>query len=135
MNCIFCKIIKDEIPAYKVWENDNFLAFLDINPINPGHILLIPKKHFEEIFDLDNDLYNEVFQIIKKISKLLKNIMNAKKIGVIIEGFGVSHAHIHLVPIYNGNELNPERAKKATEEELKEMQNKLVESFKNYTNL
>lgn len=131
MDCIFCKIIKDEISAYKVWENDNFLAFLDVNPINPGHILLIPKKHFEEVFDFDNNLYNEVFQIIKKISKPLRNITNAKKIGVAIEGLGVPHAHIHIVPIYNGNELNPERAKKATEEELKEMQNKLVDSFKN----
>lgn len=131
MSCVFCKIIKDEIPTYKVWENNNFLAFLDVNPINPGHILLIPKKHFEEVFDFDNYLYNEVFQIIKKISKPLRNITNAKKIGVAIEGLGVSHAHIHIVPIYNGNELNPERAKKATGNELKEMQNKLVESFKN----
>ncbi len=131
MDCIFCKIIKDEISTYKVWENDNFLVFLDVNPINPGHILLIPKKHFEEVFDFDNNLYNEVFQIIKKISKPLRDITNAKKIGVAIEGLGVPHAHIHIVPIYNGNELNPERAKKATEEELKEMQNKLVDSFKN----
>ncbi len=131
MSCIFCKIIKNEIPAYKVWENNNFLVFLDVNPINPGHILLIPKKHFEEVFDLDDDLYDEVFQIIKKISKPLRNITNAKKVGVAIEGLGVSHCHIHIVPIHNGNELNPERAKKATEEELKEMQTKLVECFKN----
>lgn len=131
MDCIFCKIIKNEIPAYKVWENNNFLSFLDLNPINPGHILLIPKKHFEEVFDLDNNLYNEVFQIVKKISKPLRDITNSKKVGVAIEGLGVSHCHIHVVPIYNGNELNPERAKKATEKELIEMQNTLLNALKN----
>jgi len=130
MDCIFCKIIKNEIPSYKVWENNNFLAFLDLNPINSGHILLIPKKHFNEVFDLYDDLYNEAFQIVKKISKPLRDITKAKKIGIAIEGLGVSHAHIHIVPIYNINELNPERAKKATEKELKEMQNKLSNVLK-----
>ena len=129
--CIFCKIVNNEIPAYKIWENDNFLAFLDVNPINPGHILLIPKKHFEEIFDLNNDLYDEAFEIVKKISKPLRAVTNSKKIGIAIEGLGVLHAHIHVVPIYNGNELNSERAKSAKPEELREMQEKLIKYFEN----
>lgn len=129
--CIFCEIVKGNIPAYKVWENKNFLFFLDIKPINPGHILLVPREHFEEVFDLSSDLYDEAFQIVKKISKSFKEVTFAKKTGVVIEGFGVPHCHIHIVPIYHGNELNPERAKNATEEELKEMQLKLKECFKN----
>lgn len=131
MNCIFCKIIENEIPAYKVWENESFLAFLDIKPINKGHVLLIPKKHFEEVFELDEDLYKEAFQIVKILSKPLKEETSAKKIGVIIEGFGVPHSHIHLIPIHGGSELNPERAKDASKEELEEMQLKLSQRFKN----
>jgi histidine triad (HIT) family protein len=129
MDCIFCKIIKNEIDYFKVWENKKFLAFLDRMPINPGHILLIPKKHQEEIFDLEDNLYIEMFKIAKKISKPLKLVTKAKRVGIAVEGLGVPHAHIHLVPIYNGNELNPERAKKATEDELKQMQKNLSKSF------
>jgi histidine triad (HIT) family protein len=131
MDCIFCRIIKNEIAAYKAWENDNFLAFLDLNPINPGHILLIPKKHFEEIFDLDEVLYNEAFSVVKKIAKSLRNILKSKKIGIAVEGLGVPHAHIHIVPIYNGNELNPERAMAATKEDLSKIQNRLLVGFSN----
>lgn len=130
MDCIFCKIINNEIDYFKVWENKKFLAFLDRMPINPGHILLIPKKHQEEIFDLEDNSYIEIFKIAKKISKPLKLVTKAKRIGIAVEGLGASHAHIHLVPIYNGNELNPERAKKATEDELKQMQKNLSKSFK-----
>lgn len=130
MDCIFCKIINNDIDYFKVWENKKFLAFLDRMPINPGHILLIPKKHQEEIFDLEDNLYIEIFKIAKKISKPLKLVTKAKRIGIAVEGLGVPHAHIHLVPIYNGNELNPERAKKATEDELKQMQRNLSKSFK-----
>lgn len=129
MDCIFCKIINNKIDHFKVWENKKFLAFLDRMPINPGHILLIPKKHQEEIFDLENNLYIEIFKIVKKISKPLKLVTKAKRVGIAVEGLGVPHAHIHLVPIYNGNELNPERAKKATEDELKQMQKNLSKSF------
>jgi len=129
MDCIFCKMIKNEVDCFKVWENENFLAFLDRMPINPGHILLIPKKHQEEIFDLEDSLYIEIFQIAKKISKPLKLVTKAKRVGIAVEGLGVPHVHIHLVPIYNGNELNPERAKKATEDELKQMQKNISESL------
>jgi histidine triad (HIT) family protein len=129
MDCIFCKIIRNEIDYFKVWENKKFLAFLDRMPINPGHILLIPKKHQEEIFDLEDSSYIDIFKIAKKISKPLKLVTKAKRIGIAIEGLGVPHAHIHLVPIYNGNELNPERAKRVTEDELKQMQKNLSKSF------
>ncbi|OGJ05403.1 hypothetical protein A2467_01635 [Candidatus Nomurabacteria bacterium RIFOXYC2_FULL_36_8] len=130
MDCIFCKIVNKEIPCYKVWENENFLVFLDIIPINAGHILIIPKKHNEEVFKLEDDLYNEIFQIAKKLSEHLRKATEAKKIGMLIIGFDINHAHLHLVPLNKGKELNPERAKKASTDELKQMQIKLVEAFK-----
>lgn len=130
MECIFCKIINNEIPCAKVWENEKFLVFLDIMPINPGHILLIPKNHNEDIFKLEDDLYNEIFKTARKLSEPLKKVTNAKKVGMMIIGFDVKHAHLHLVPLHKGPELNPERAKKASEGELQQMQLKLVEAFR-----
>lgn len=133
MDCIFCKIINNEIPCYKVWENERFLVFLDIVPIKIGHVLLIPKNHSEEIFKLEDDLYNEIFQIAKKLSEPLRKATEAKKVGMMIVGFDINHSHIHLVPLYKGHEFNPEKAQKATEDELKQMQFKLVEAFKSIT--
>jgi len=71
-DCLFCKIIKGEIPSYKIWEDENFFAFLDINPINPGHTILVPRKHLDYIFDLEEPLYSEIFRTVKKLSKPLK---------------------------------------------------------------
>jgi len=127
-NCLFCKIVKKELPSYKIWENENFLAFLDINPINPGHTILIPKKHVDYIFDLEEPLYSEMFKIVKQLSKVLKQAIGSKKIGLIIEGFAVPHAHIHLIPINRGNELNPSRAKKGDPKQLL----KIAENIRSY---
>jgi histidine triad (HIT) family protein len=118
-NCIFCKIINKEIPSFNIWENKNFLAFLEINPVNHGHVLLIQKIHQDYLFDLEESLYSEIFSLAKKLSLPLRNAFNAKKIGIIVEGFGISHAHIHLIPINQGNELDRGRAKKETLEILK----------------
>ncbi len=124
-NCIFCKIIK-EGSRLKVWENDKYLAFLDIRPVEPGHTLLVPKKHSDYIFDLPDDEYCELMIAAKKIAKLLKEKLNPKRIGMVVEGFGVSHVHIHLIPINNPYELNPEKAKSATEDELKKVLKKIL---------
>lgn len=99
-------------------------------PINPGHLLIIPKNHMEGIFQLPDALFGEIFQVAKKLSEPLRQATSAKRIGLAIEGLGVPHAHIHLVPIHNGNELNPERAREASESELKKMQESLVEAFR-----
>jgi len=117
-NCLFCKIVKEDLPSYKIWENERFLAFLDINPINLGHTVLISKKHVDYIFDLEEPLYSEMFKIAKQLSKALKQAIGSKKVGLVVEGFAVPHAHIHLVPINEGNELNSSRAKKGDPEEL-----------------
>ncbi len=119
-DCVFCKIVKGELPSYKVWENENYLAFLTISPINPGHTLLIPKKHTDQVVDLSDSEYLDLFSHVKKISAIIKEKLNAKRIGIIVEGFGVAHAHIHLVPINHGGELSLSNVKPATQEELNE---------------
>ncbi len=117
-NCIFCKILSGTALSHKIWENENFFAFLDINPVNPGHTLIIPKHHIDYVFDLEEPLYSELFAVSKQLSEPIRKAMRAKRIGVVIEGFGVSHLHVHLVPINGINELNPTRAQRATTEEL-----------------
>lgn len=117
-NCLFCKIIKGKIPSYKIWEDENFFAFLNINPINPGHTILVPKKHLDYIFDLEEPLYSEIFKTAKKLSRPLKKATGAEKIGLAIEGLAIRHIHIHLVPVNKVNDLDPNKAKKASSEEL-----------------
>ncbi len=125
-NCIFCKIIKGEIPCVKIWEDEKYLAFLDANPINPGHTLMLPKKHTDYMFDLEDDEYCELMLNTKKVGIELKSKLKPKKIGVVVEGFGVAHVHVHLVPINKGLELNPLNAKPAKIEELRKLAEKII---------
>jgi len=129
-NCIFCQIIKNELPSHKVWENENFLAFLTLGSLNRGHTLLIPKKHIDYIFDLEKPLYTDIFQTAKQLSEPLKKAMAAKRIGVIIEGFTVPHVHIHLVPLHNEDEIDPRRVKKMTDIELAETAEEISRKIK-----
>lgn len=118
-NCIFCKIIKGEIPSDKIWENERFLAFLDINPLQKGHFMIIPKRHVDYFFDMPADEYKEIFEIAKKLQSPLKKATNAKKIGMIVEGIEVAHAHLHLIPLHGPNAIDPRNAKRASPEEQK----------------
>lgn len=133
MKCIFCDIINNRAEGLKVWEDKNFILLLDVKPINPGHLLLIPKKHAPDVFNLPNDQYVSLFVLAKKATQILKRISGAKRIGLAIEGFGVDHIHIHLVPVNKGNELNPLRAKKVFLSELKKKQIIFVKKFKKLT--
>ena len=123
--CVFCKIIQGKIPSFKIWENEKHLAFLDINPINPGHTLLIPKKHNEYLWDLNNKEYTELTIAAKQLAKSIQQKIKCEKVGMAVEGFGVPHVHIHIVPLNNPNELNPERAKPMEKEKLKDIQKRL----------
>ena len=124
-NCIFCKIVKGEIPAVKVWEDEKYLAFLDMRQIKPGHALLIPKKHTDYLFDLDDKEYTQLTLKIKFIAKLLKNKLNAKRIGLMVEGFSIPHIHIHIVPLNKGGELSFYKAKLTSREELNKIAEKI----------
>ncbi len=99
MTTIFSKIIKGEIPAYKIAEDDRFLAFLDIKPLAKGHTLVIPKKEVDYLFDMDDQLYADCFLFAKKVALAIKKVVPCEKIGVAVVGLEVLHAHIHLVPI------------------------------------
>lgn len=118
---IFCKIVSGEIPSYKVYENKLFYAFLDINPLKLGHTLLVPKEHYEYLFDMPRDLYTALWLKAKELAPAIQRAASSKRVGIIVEGFAVPHAHIHLVPINEGNELNPHNQKPASLEELTKM--------------
>ncbi len=102
---IFTKIIKGEIPCHKVYEDEQVLAFLDIHPINPGHTLLIPKKQVDHLWDLDESEYQYIWKIAKQLAGHIQETLQPKRVGVIVEGFGVPHAHIHLIPLIHGNDI------------------------------
>jgi histidine triad (HIT) family protein len=106
MATIFTRIINGEIPCYKVAENENFLAFLDINPLAEGHTLVIPKKEVDYIFDLDDDLFSGLNLFAKKVAKAIGKSVKCTKVGVAVIGLEVPHAHIHLVPLKNIGDLN-----------------------------
>lgn len=121
MNCIFCKIVKGEIPSFKVWEDDKHLAFLSIAPIIDGHTLIIPKAHFEYIFDMDDDSLAEITKASKPVAQKLQKALNPKtgKIGIMVAGLEVPHTHIHLIPMNSEGDLSFSKAKPASTEELK----------------
>jgi histidine triad (HIT) family protein len=99
MPTIFSKIIAGDIPAYKVAENDKFLAFLDINPLAKGHTLVIPKKETDYIFEIEDEEYQQLFLFAKRVAESIKKCIQCEKVGVAVIGLEVAHAHIHLVPI------------------------------------
>ena len=122
MSTLFSKIIKGEIPCYKVAENDLFLAFLDINPLVRGHVLVIPKIEVDYFFDLDDKLLSSMILFSKEVSSKIKASISCKKIGLSVIGLEVPHAHIHLVPINSINDMNFSNQKlKLTSLELEEI--------------
>lgn len=131
MSSIFTKIINRELPAHIVWENDNYIAFLSIRPVNPGHLLVVPKKETGYIFDLPDEEYKEILMTAKFLAHPLQQATGAKRIGLSAEGFGVDHIHVHLIPINNINEMDPNREKDASNEELQAMAEKVKQAIKN----
>ena len=106
MNSIFTKIIKREIPAFIIHEDDLFIAFLDINPIQKGHTLIVPKTEIDDFFDIEDDLLSKMLIFTKKIAKAIKKTIECKKISMSVIGLEVPHAHIHLIPINKMSDAN-----------------------------
>ena len=122
MPSIFSKIVSGDIPAFKVAEDDNYVAFLDISPLAKGHVLVIPKKETDYIFDLDSEEFLGLFSFAKKVAKAMDKIISCERIGVAVIGLEVPHAHIHLVPLQNVSDINFERPKlKFPDSEMKEI--------------
>jgi len=126
MASIFTKIVNGEIPAYKVAEDENFLAFLDIFPVAKGHTLVIPKKEVDYLFDLDDETYLGLQQFTRKVAIGIKKAMPCQKVGVMVLGLEVPHAHIHLVPMQSEVDLlNFSDKKKLTPEEFADITAKI----------
>ena len=126
MASIFTKIVEGEIPAYKVAEDENYLAFLDIFPLAKGHVLVIPKKEVDYLFDLDDELYAGLQLFAKRVAVALKKAIPCKKVGVAVLGLEVPHAHIHLVPMQSEKDINFSNPKlKLSEGEFKEITEKI----------
>jgi len=122
MASIFTKIIQGEIPSYKIAEDENFYAFLDINPLAKGHTLVIPKKEVDYIFDIDDDLIKEFFAFSKKIAQGIDKVIECKRVGVAVVGLEVPHAHIHLIPLQTIYDIDFKQPKlKFTHEEFEEI--------------
>ena len=122
MASIFSKIISGEITAYKVAENEFFLAFLDIFPLAKGHVLVIPKKETDYLFDITSNEYLEIWKFAQQVAKAMDKVIDCKRIGVAVIGLEVPHAHIHLVPLNNVSDINFERPKLSfSEEEMNEV--------------
>ncbi len=126
MSSIFSKIIAGEIPCYKIAEDSDFLAFLDINPLNYGHTLVVPKKEIDYIFDLDDDLLARMNVFAKKIGLAIERVVPCERIGIAVLGLEVPHAHIHLIPINGIYDIDFSKPKlKLTAEEFIELAGKI----------
>jgi histidine triad (HIT) family protein len=131
MDCVFCKIASGEIPADKVYEDDKFLAFMDIRPVNPGHVLVIPKDHHRWVWDVPNA--GEYFEVTRKVVKALQKAMNTEFIVSCIIGIDVYHAHIQLIPRFendgHGGWIDNKKLVKLSKEEMDNIAKKIRESF------
>lgn len=121
MSSIFTRIIKGQIPSHKIIEDEDFYSFLDIRPINPGHTLVIPKKEVDNLFGLEDPLLSKILIFAKKIVTALEASVECKRVGVMVAGLDVPHAHIHLIPIINEGDLTFSRAKPAVPADLAAM--------------
>jgi histidine triad (HIT) family protein len=131
MSTIFSKIISGEIPAYKVAESIDFLAFLDINPLAEGHVLVIPKQEVDYLFDLEDGLYTELQLFAKIVATAMKRVIPCIKIGVAVIGLEVPHAHIHLIPMNSVSDMNFSKPKLSfTPEQLEATAEKIKEALR-----
>ena len=130
MATIFSKIISGDIPSYKIAEDDKFYAFLDINPMTKGHTLVVPKQEIDYIFDLDDVLLGEMIIFSKRVALAIEKAISCTRVGMMVIGLEVPHAHIHLVPIQNEGDLNLSNPKlKSTSDEFNEIADKIKKAF------
>jgi histidine triad (HIT) family protein len=118
MSSIFTKIVNGEIPSYKIAEDENYLAFLDVNPNATGHTLCIPKQEINKIFDMEEDLYLGLMKFSRKVAKAIEKTVECKRIGVAVVGLEVPHVHVHLIPLHDMDDMRFQRKVSLTKEEF-----------------
>ena len=119
MSSIFSKIVRNELPSFNVYENENHIAFLDINPLKIGHTLVIPKKEIDYIFDINSKEYDELWNFAKLVAKGMRKVIECERISIVVMGLDVPHAHIHLIPFNNINDIDFSKPKlKISNEEM-----------------
>ena len=127
---VFSKIVSGELPSYKIAENEDFIAFLDIDPLVKGHVLVVPKTEVDKIFDLDEKYLAGMLVFAKPIAKSIERSFNCKRCGISVIGIEVPHAHMHLIPINSANDLNFTRPKLTLgKEEMEEIQQKILKNL------
>jgi histidine triad (HIT) family protein len=125
MSSIFTQIISGEIPGYKIYEDEYVCAILDINPIQKGHVLVIPKQEADQLFELDEVMFDKMMHRVRYMAQVMKGKLDCKRVCVFVEGYGVPHVHVHLVPTNKPEDFDKALVYKATEAELLEMQKML----------
>jgi len=134
MATIFTKIIQGEIPSYKIAENDEFYAFLDISPLTNGHTLVVPKVEVDYIFDVEDDVLGRMMVFSKKVAKAIELVVACERVGIAVIGLEVPHAHIHLIPITGMDDMNFANPKlKLTPEEFSEIAENINTTFESLT--
>jgi histidine triad (HIT) family protein len=133
-DCIFCKIARGEIPSMKIWEDEKHLAILDVNPYVKGHLLVIPKKHSEWIWDIDDKDYIEYMKIVKYLANVLRRAFNTEWVEEVVAGIGISHSHVHLLPRQRDDGLGEVPTKplssKPSEKEMREIAEKITKEIR-----
>ncbi|MBR6177240.1 MAG: HIT domain-containing protein [Bacteroidales bacterium] len=130
MATIFTRIINGEIPCYKIAEDDEFFAFLDINPVQKGHTLVVPKEEVSYIFDINDDKLGRYMAFAKRVAAAIKAAVPCIKVGIAVVGLEVPHSHIHLIPLNEVNDLNFEHKMTLPQEEMQQIAENIVKNFK-----
>ena len=130
MPTIFSKIIDGQIPCYKVAENDEFLAFLDINPNSKGHVLCVARRPIDKIFDLPSEEYHRLFSFSRKVALAIRKVIPCKRIALSVVGLEVPHAHIHLIPINTMDDVRFQKKVNISDSEMQKIANSIAQNFK-----
>jgi histidine triad (HIT) family protein len=116
-SCVFCALVAGRIPARKVYEGRDDVAFFPLKHINPGHTLLVPRRHVDYVFDMEDDGYHALFALAKRMAPAVQRVSGAARVGLLVEGFSVPHVHVHLVPINALADIDPNRERALADEE------------------
>ncbi len=134
-DCIFCKIVKGEIPSHKIYEDEHVIAFLDINPLSEGHTLVVPKKHSKNFLEMEKDNVEKLFAVVQKVAKAIKKSINAEGLNISTNiesaaGQVVMHTHIHVFPRWHKDEYSSWERNTKLEKKMEEIQKNIVENIK-----